>query len=150
MDERCDLLLDRILRPNPPLEPHKLLAVLGLVAAANLALAASFILRGAWPILPFLGVDVALLAWAFRSSLAAAGREERVTLTTASLKIARRPGGGQDVVLNPYWVRVEMDERSQLTLWSHGKGVRLGSFLPLGERASLAQALRAALSRARN
>ena len=147
MDERSEFLLDRILRPNPPLERHKLLVVLGFVATVNLAFAASFVLCGAWPVWPFLGADVALLAWAFRSSLSAAAREERVTLTTDSLRIARP--GGQDVVLNPYWVRVEMDERSQLVLWSHGKGIRLAGFLPAAERASFAQALRSALSRAR-
>jgi len=150
MNEDREFLLDRILRPNPPLNPRTLFVILGLVAAINLALAASFIQRGAWPILPFIGADVALLAWAFRNSLAAAAREEHVTLTMSKLKITRKPGAKQDIVLNPYWVRVEMDQENQLMLWSHGKGVRLGTFLAPAERTSFAQALRSALWRARN
>ena len=38
---------------------------------------------------------------------------------------------------------------SQLTLWSHGKGLRLGSFLPPLERASFAERLKNALRAAR-
>ena len=109
-----DPLLDRILRPNPPMKPRALFAIVALVAMVNLALAANFILHGAWPILPFLGADVALLAWAFHRVQIVASHEEHVTLTPSTLKIARRPG--QDIVLNPYWVRVELDARNQLLL----------------------------------
>ena len=143
-------LLDRILRPNPPMNSRALFAIVGLVAGLNLALAANLILHGAWPILPFLGADVALLAWAFHRVQVVARREERVTLTPSSLRIARRPATTQDIVLNPYWVRVELDERNQLILWSHGKAVRLGAFLAPAERTSLAEALQSALWRVRN
>jgi uncharacterized membrane protein len=56
-------------------------------------------------------------------------------------------------VLNPYWVRVQLEEpagrSSRLTLWSHGKGIRIGAFLPPMERASFAQRLKSALYSAR-
>ena len=90
-----DPLLDRVLRPNPPMKPRALVAIVGLVSAVNLALAGNFILHGAWPILPFLGTDVALLAWAFHRVQLVARREEHVTLTPSSLRIARRPAGSE-------------------------------------------------------
>jgi uncharacterized membrane protein len=127
-----------------------LVAIVGLVSAVNLALAGNFILHGAWPILPFLGTDVALLAWAFHRVQLVARREEHVTLTPSSLRIARRPATTQDIVLNPYWVRVELDPKNQLLLWSHGKAVHLGAFLAPAERTSLAEALQSALWRVRN
>ena len=68
-----------------------LLLILAIVASINVAFAVSFMLRGAWPVMPFLGADVALLAWAFRASAKAAEREEHVTLTPSLLKIVRRP-----------------------------------------------------------
>ena len=142
------LLLDRVLRPNPPMKSRTLFMIVALVAALNLALAANFILHGAWPILPFLGADVALLAWAFHRAVVTSRREERVTLTPSSLRISRGPA--QDVVLNPYWVRVELDPKNQLLLWSHGKAVRLGAFLAPAEKTSLAKALQSALWRVRN
>jgi len=149
------VILEKVLRPSPPLRPAILVAILCLVAAVNLAIALYFVSRGAWPIAPFLGADVALLAWAFRASLVAARREEHVTLTHATLRVARRPphGQGDEVRFNPYWVRVEMadppDHWSQLTLWSHGKGLKIGAFLAPDERASFARLLKNALRQAR-
>jgi uncharacterized membrane protein len=150
MDRQSDILFDRVLRPNPPLSPRVLLVILAIVTAINAAFAVGFLLRGAWPIAPFMGLDVALLGWAFRASWIAARREEHLTLTPSALRIARKPRRRDDDVLNPYWVRVEFPERGPLTLWSHGKGVRVGGFLGAAERASLFQALRLALGRARN
>jgi uncharacterized membrane protein len=154
--EESDVLLDAVLRPSPPLAPGPLLAILAVVATINLAFSISFVLRGAWPIAPFMGIDVALLAWAFRQSRIAAAREEYVTLTRSLLRVMRRPAlqGPAEVTFNAYWVHVEMDDppqhASQLTLWSHGKGVRIGTFLAPSERAAFARRLRVALVRAKS
>ena len=150
------VLLDAVLKPAPPLSRGVLLAVLGVMAAISAAFALSFVLRGAWPVTPFMGLDVVLLGWAFRASRRAARRREHVVLTPSVLRVARTPpkGTSTEIVLNPYWVRVQMDEPpehgSQLTLWSHGKGLILGAFLPPAERASFAQRLKSALSAARS
>ncbi|HEY0299912.1 MAG TPA: DUF2244 domain-containing protein, partial [Rhizomicrobium sp.] len=112
MDGRTDLLLDTVLRPSPPLAPKILFRILFAVGFVNFFFALSFALQGAWPIAPFLGLDVALLAWAFRASTRAAKREERVTLTPSRLCVARafpkKPR--REWTFNPYWVRVEMDD----------------------------------------
>jgi uncharacterized membrane protein len=149
------ILLDRTLRPNPPMTPRALAFVLMAVATINLAFATYFVLRGAWPVTPFMGADVALLAWAFRASRIAARRHECVTLTPSSLHVLRQPakGSATEIALNPYWVRVHMDDPpepwSQLTLRSHGKAYRIGAFLAPSERLSFAQILKGALARAR-
>jgi uncharacterized membrane protein len=150
-----DVLFAESLRPSPPLPPKVLLIVLSIVAAINLAFIISFILQGAWPVAPFMGADVALLAWAFRQSTIAARREEHVTLTPDALRISRTPQRTEtpDVALNPYWVRVEMGDPelpgSRLTLWSHGKAVGVGAFLAPFERAAFATRLKTALFRAK-
>jgi len=155
MASENDPLLDAVLRPSPPLSPKTLRAILAVVLGINIVFALSFILHGAWPIAPFLGLDVALLAWAFRASTIAAKRAERVTLTPARLTVARIPpkGPSREWAFNPYWVRVEMDDppehASQLTLWSHGKFLRIGQFLAPEERARFARTLKSALQRAR-
>ena len=149
------VFFDAVLQPNPPLSARAQFAVLSLVAAVNFALGIVFMLRGAWPIAPFLGADVVLLAWAFRASRRAAGRSERVTLTPSELRIAKRPVRGcpSETALNPYWVRVVLEDdvlpAQRLTLWSHGKATELGSFLAPDDRASLADALKAALRAAK-
>ena len=150
-----NVLLDAVLRPNPPMSRRALLFILTAVALFNFVFALSFVLRGAWPIAPFMGADVALLAWAFRASRRAARRYEHLTLTPDNLRILRQPvkGKADEVALNPYWVRVEMDNPpepwSPLTLWSHGKGLEIGSFMSPDARAAFADVLRSALRRAR-
>ena len=150
------VLLDAVLRPAPPLPPRVLGTILSVVASMNLAFALYFVSQGAWPVMPFMGLDVALLAWAFRAVTREARREERITLTPSLLRIVARPPTGpvHETEMNPYWVRVAMDEppgqASRLTLWSHGKGVRIARFLAPAERASFAERLRTALSAAKN
>lgn len=150
------ILLDETLRPSPPMRPRPLLIILGATALFNIAFALSFILRGAWPIAPFMGLDVALLAWAFRASTLAARRSERVTLTPSLLRIEQRPAKGAvtEAEFNPYWVRVDLQRPTEysnrLFLHSHGRALQLGAFLAPEVRESFANALKSALSTAKN
>jgi uncharacterized membrane protein len=149
------VFFDAVLRPNPPMKPRALLAVLCVVLAINFAFALFFVWRGAWPIAPFLGADVALLAWAFQASVTEARRFEHIKLTRALLSILHQPprGAAKESRLNPYWVRVRAPDPdaigAQLFLESHGRSLRIGSFLGQPERLSLAQALKDALQKAR-
>ncbi len=158
-------VLDRVLRPSPPMPPRALFVIFMIVAAANFMFALYFVLRGAWPVMPFMGADVAILGWAFLASLKASHREEQVTLTPDLLRVVRRAPGKKDgeYHLNPYWVRVQMDESpdharvfhgnvaqsSNLTLWSHGRGLTVGGFLSPMARAQFGIELKAALLRLR-
>jgi uncharacterized membrane protein len=150
------VLLDETLRPSPPMAPQALLIILAVVLAFNIAFALSFILRGAWPIAPFLGLDVALLAWAFRASTLAARRCERVTVTPSALRIEQHPAKGAvtQAEFNPYWVRVDLqwptEFSNRLFLRSHGRELQLGAFLAPTVRESFANALKSALSAAKN
>lgn len=135
--------------------PAALAWVVVAVAGIYFVFALAFVLRGAWLITPFMGLDVVLLAWAFRASLRASRAHERLLLTPSRLTVERHPvkGPPSEVALNPYWVRVDMPDPpepgSQLMLWSHGKGVRVGAFLAPDEKVALAHTLKSALRRAR-
>jgi uncharacterized membrane protein len=148
-------LLDATLRPNPPMSPRALKIVLIVVAGINFIFALSFVAQGAWPIAPFLGLDVALLAWALRESRVAARAFERITLTVSNLRIARHPARGDpsEIALNPYWVRVDFPDTglpgTKLLLTSHGRSVQVGRFLGAEERSAFAAALKSALRAAR-
>ncbi|MBS0275825.1 MAG: DUF2244 domain-containing protein [Proteobacteria bacterium] len=150
------VLLDETLRPSPPMAPRTLLAILGAVLAFNIAFALSFILRGAWPIAPFFGLDVALLAWAFHASTLAARRSERVTVTPSLLRIEQRPAKGAATLaeFNPYWVRVDLqwptEFSNRLFLRSHGRELQLGAFLAPSVRESFANTLKSAISLAKS
>lgn len=153
MDAAADIvLLDATLKPNPPMSKVALRLVIGAVAAVNLGFGLIFVLRGAWPVTPFMGADVMFLAWALNAMHIAAQAFERVRLTPALLSVLRHSARGRDteVTLNPYWARVDVDDpRNRLLIWSHGRAVHIGKFLPSAERLSFAKALNAALRRAR-
>ena len=149
------VLLDATLRPNPPMPAAVLKITAALVAAINLAFGLYFLSRGAWPVTPFMGADVALLIWAFRASYRASQNREHLHLTPRLFRVERLPprGAPTRIDLNPYWLRVDLEETAgrpgRLTLASHGRAVQIGSFLPPAERLSLAGTLRAALARVR-
>jgi uncharacterized membrane protein len=137
------------------MSPAALKLVIAIVATMNLAFATWFVMRGAWPVTPFMGADVALLAWALHTSRIAARRREELCITRSNLRLDRIPprGSPTHVEFNPYWVRVELEEpphsASRLTLRSHGRIEQIGAFLPPAEKQNVAQALRAALWNAR-
>jgi uncharacterized membrane protein len=150
-----DILFAATLRPNPPMTAGALKLVLAVVATMNLVFATWFVAHGAWPVTPFMGADIALLAWAFHASRLAARRREELCVTRSSLRLERFPprGAPTQMEFNPYWVRVELEEpprsASRLTLRSHGRVEQIGDFLPPAERRSTAQALKAAIWKAR-
>lgn len=145
------VLFEAELAPNPPMAPRFLAAVLVVVAGLSLIFAVYFIARGAWPVTPFLGADVALLAWALQASVRASYARERLTLTAQRFVVQRTSPRGQQSTLevNPYWLRVEFDDPERmgrpLTLVGQGKRLVVGGFLGADDRASLAAALKTAL-----
>ncbi len=48
-----------------------------------------FLMLGAWPVFGFLGLDVALIYWAFRANFRAARAYEEVTVTASELKVRK-------------------------------------------------------------
>ena len=150
------VFLDRVLRPAPPLSAQAMVLVLGAVGLANFVLGAIFVLKGAWPVMPFMGLDVALLVWAFHRCRRVAQSYERVVLSLSCLHLTRHPYGEQtsEISLNPYWLNVGIEEEAEqprhLLLSSHGRSVELGAFLAPDERLRLAQLLRLALVAAKS
>ena len=128
----------------------------GLLILAALVPACVFFALGAWPVLPFIGLEVgaalALLLWHARASRRVS---EMVLLTDAGLSIRHVDHRGRVVrsVLDAYWAKVEWDEAApragKLLLKSRGRVLEIGRHLSAPEKTELADALRGALARAR-
>lgn len=71
------VFFDAVLEPNRPLSTRGQLMLLGFVALVSLVTGTLFALQGAWPVTPFFGADVALLALAMHISVRASKRRER-------------------------------------------------------------------------
>jgi uncharacterized membrane protein len=147
------VFFDATLRPSRSRDRRGFVRLLSLMTALNLVVAANFVRAGGWPILPFLGLDIAGLVLAFALNYRAGRLAEHIRLDGARLVVSHvDPGGGaRDWSFEPAWVRVAVDEMAHgaggVTITAHGKGVRLGEFLTVGERREVAAALAEALRR---
>ncbi len=145
------LAFDAVLTPHRSLSPLGFYAVMAVAAGASLVVSIAFFLIGAWPVVGFFGLDVALLYIAFRLSYRSGRLTEMLQLTSDVLTVRRiSPAGRQsEWRFQPYWLRVEIDDPprhdSQLVLASHGRRLTVGAFLTAPERFEVAEALRAAL-----
>jgi uncharacterized membrane protein len=100
-----------------------------------------------------MGLDVALIWWAFRANFADAKRAEHIEITSDELVLRRlaedRPV--QEQRFARQWVRVELEDDQEreligpLYLRFGGKRTEIASFLGAQERLSFANALKAAL-----
>lgn len=144
-----------VLYPHRSLSPTGFLVLMLAVGGVSFITGMVFLLKGAWPVFGFFGLDVALIYIAFKLNYRSGRLYETVDLTPQMLTIKRvHPTGEQESFdFNPYWVRVRLADRPQggndLRLTSHGREFAFGRFLTDEERRDLSHALSAALAEAR-
>jgi uncharacterized membrane protein len=142
------------LTPHRSLSRRGFLAVMTAIALINLVIGLSFYLLGAWPVVGFCGLDVALMWWAFKANFADGRRAERIEISEHEVILERLAEGRerQEKRFVRRWVRVELEEDRDreliggLFLYSHGSRTEIGSFLSPHERQALAGALRGAIA----
>ncbi len=146
------VLFDAVLTPHRSLPPAGFRLLIGALSAVGLAAGIAFLALGAWPVLGFFGLDIALLAWCFHANYRQGRQWERLRLTPDALTVERANPAGrvEQVRLPPWWLRVEIERSGErpgpLTLATHGRRETVGAFLAPYERAEVADALRQALA----
>jgi uncharacterized membrane protein len=110
--------------------------------------------KGFWPILPFAGLEMALLAWALRVSLERRFHRQTIIVTERQVEVESRDGRGSlQVVFPRHWAQVKLRRPaarlhpSRLTIESHGRQCELGGFLTEEERRGLALRLQRHIGR---
>lgn len=140
--------------------PHCSLSVRGAqlffasICIGPLSIATFLALKGFWPVLPFAGLEMLLLAWALKVSLERRFHRQTITVTDASVSIEScvRSRCAQ-VVFPRHWAQVKLRRPaahlhpSRLTIESHGRQCELGSFLTEEERRGLALRLQRLIGR---
>lgn len=120
--------------PNRSLGPQGRTACLAALAAAPIALgAAATALLGAWPVLPFAGLEVAVLACAFRRIARHDGDFERLEIEGRRVRIEAR-FGARAVSFEGHapWARLVVRDRPgrcELQVRYAGKSVEIGRML---------------------
>ena len=148
-------LFSATLTPNRSLGPKGFLVLMGVLSAISFVTGLAFAWIGAWPVLGFFGLDVAIVYVAFRLNYRSGRLYEVVDVDRERLTLTRvHPNGKRErYEFSSYWVRVSLslarDGRSDLRLASHSRIVPFGRFLTNDERDSFATALTAALRKAR-
>ncbi len=147
---RGPALMDALLTPHRSLSARAFLLVMCVFSGMNVLVAMFWALQGAWPVLGFLVLDVALLTFAFRVNFRSGRMFERVRIDVDVVHVTRQPvrGRASHWVVNPSWARVE-DRPDTVRIAAGDRAVHVGAFLSPPERGELAIALRAALLRAR-
>lgn len=144
--------LDLILTPNRSFDRRHMRWLVGGVGAIFFIGGLRFLALGAWPVLPFMLVDVALLWWAFRASYAGGRGHERVLLQGDELTLHRVSAYGTEkrFGFEPLWTRVQVEETplgdAHVFLAARGRRVRVGQFLSAPERREVGAVIAAALS----
>lgn len=147
---------DLVLTPNRSLRKVHARWIVAGVAAIMAATGLRAWLLGAWPVLPFLAIDLALLVWAFRASYRSGTSVELVRLDEDDLTIRRRSPAGQErrFRLEPFWTRTELEllsmDQNRLWLTEKRRRIAVGRFLSPGERVEIHRVIADGLRRFRD
>ncbi len=147
---------DAVLTPHRSLGPRGFLVLMISVCVVSFGAGLAFFLSGAWPVIGFFGVDVVVIYLAFRVNYRRARQYERVRLSTQQLRVDKvtHHGRKRAYIFQPFWAAVEIKQPAEpdtpLHIASHGRRLRIGSFLSAEERLEFAAALRNALIQARS
>lgn len=136
-----------VARPNHSLSEtgRKQLFVGTAVVSGIIAVAFAFF--GAWPVLPFAGIELAFLWWALSRTASSAEDFERITLESGQLTIESRCGARMERhQFQPYWAHLQFDRlpgqrAHRLLIRSHGKEVEVGRLLTEEQKRALATEL---------
>lgn len=132
--------------PNRSLGPAGRRWVVAIVAVTVFGVAAGAALVGAWPVMPFAGLEVALVAVAFRRVERHDGDFERIEVGAHEVRVeAREAQCLTSFVAHRPWVRLVVRSRGTrctLRLAYAGRTVPLGRLLSDEGRRALAQTLR--------
>lgn len=137
-----------IARPNRSLSAQGMVKVVAIIASFSLVVALGFSLVGAWMVLPFAGLEVLALAYAFYFINCHADDYESITIEGDSLAVEKRNyKNTSQIVFNRYWARVLLRElpggEQSLLLRSHGKEIEFGRrFMNNDQRLALAKQLK--------
>lgn len=145
-----------VLHPHRSLSPRGFLIIMLVLGAVSFITGMVFLMMGAWPVLGFFGLDVALVYVAFKLNFRSGRLYETVDVQPDNLQLIRvHPGGRREVFdFNPFWVRVRLttdrpDGRNSLRLAAQGQEIQFAQFLTDDERRDFADALSGALIEAR-
>ena len=149
-------IFSALLTPHRSLNRSGFLAVMLFLSVVSFVTGIVFLMKGAWPVFGFFGLDILVVWWAFKANFRSAQAREEITVTTTELRVRRISHRGQvaEWTFNPLWVRLDMEVDEDfgiehLYLISRGRRILIAGFLGPDEKASFYKGLVEALNAAR-
>jgi len=154
--EQLETCFERVLLPHRSLPSRNFHVLMGLLGLISLAVGIGFASIGAWPVVGFFGLDIALVYLAFRLNYRSARQSETIRLAGDVFSVERVSVRGERRLwrFQPFWMRVILEERTdqqnRLLIASHGRTLAIGDFVAPAIRRELAAIIRDALARWRH
>jgi uncharacterized membrane protein len=140
-----------IARPNRALSQPQARRLVMAAAAVTFLIAFAFSAFGAWPVLPFAGIEIGALWLALRHLQQHANDEERIDVGPEHIVVTRLIAGcREEHRFARYWAQLRLeplqDSRAiRLTLRSHGRELEIGRLLTDPQKLSLIAELKTRL-----
>jgi uncharacterized membrane protein len=147
------LLFRAHLTPHRSLSPRAFRRIMIAVTLFSLTVSTVTFFAGAWPVFGFMGLDIALVYFAFRISYRSGLVSETLELDEQALTVERTDprGASHRWRLQPAWLKVELAEpilpQTPVVLRTHGETLPIAVFLHPKQRREIAADLRGALAR---
>ncbi len=141
-----------VVKPNCSLTVKNTIRLVVGLAAISMLIGIGFALAGAWLVLPFAGLEIVAIAYAFYYIYQRSGDFESITIQDDSVIVEKYGYKASDkAVFQRYWARVSLRKqisgRGALFIGSHGKEVEFGRhFVNDEQRELLAQQIRQKLN----
>ncbi|MSQ60387.1 MAG: DUF2244 domain-containing protein, partial [Betaproteobacteria bacterium] len=125
-----------VARRDHSLSPVGRQFVLASFFLVSTAISLAFFAVGAWPVLPFAGLELAAVCWAFRCVARHAADFESIVIDGDRVVIERQAQGQTNrFEFNRYWAQVRCiparsGQPASLVVRSHGREVVFGRHLP--------------------
>ena len=137
-----------VARPNSSLTAECKVFAVGAIGLISLLIALFFAFMGAWFVLPFAGIELVAVAYAFYYVHCHSCDYERIVIVDDQVSIETKSYKTyRQTSFNRYWVKVFLKQTpggdQQLFFRSHGKEVMFGRcFMTSDERVKLASQLK--------
>lgn len=151
-DRSAGSALRILIRPNRSLSTRAMCVLLAAVTALVLTIGIGFAMAGAWLVLPFAGLEIAVVGAALLYLHRHADDGELLVIDDDRVWVIRCQGGKDEQHdFQRYWAKVRLAGAdggwypSRLLIGSHGRFVEIGAAMNEEERRALAAHLRQAL-----
>lgn len=139
---------EMVARPNSSLTAKGRVYAVVIIAAISFAVAIGFSLIGAWLVLPFAGIELLAMGYAFYYIHCHSQDYESIVIEGDQISVEKKSYKAvSKMVFNRYWVKVLLrltpNGDQMLSLRSHGKEIDFGrSYMTNDQRLELAKQLK--------